>query len=126
MVELVSVCTFTVLAKYAWPVVVAPPFIVRPLACVPPPIVDDASEYKPSVKPMRLEVALLVVPNVSVGVNGKALPPLAHAADVTRPPVVACRQVPDVRPDTTRLVVLAVPNVASLVVDALAKVARPM
>ncbi len=37
----------TELAKYATPVVVAPPEIVRPPICVPEPIVVDASESNP-------------------------------------------------------------------------------
>ena len=39
----------TFLEKYALPVVVAPPYIVRPPACVPFPIVDDAKTPIPTV-----------------------------------------------------------------------------
>jgi hypothetical protein len=42
----------TLLAKYAFPVVVAPPFTVRPPVCVPLPIV---------VEPRRKYVALVVL-----------------------------------------------------------------
>jgi hypothetical protein len=49
------------------PVVVAPPAIVRPPVWVPLPMVDDAREYKPAVKPMRVLVAFAAVaPNVVV------------------------------------------------------------
>ena len=36
-------------AKYALPVVVAPPEMVRPVVCVPPPIVEEAETKIPRV-----------------------------------------------------------------------------
>jgi hypothetical protein len=61
-------------AIYAFPVVVAPPEIVRPLVCVPPPMVEEASEARPEVNLMSVEVAFAaVVPKVE-GVNGNAAP----------------------------------------------------
>jgi hypothetical protein len=59
-------------AKYALPVVVAPPLTVSPPACVPSPMVEDASAYRPWVKPMRVEVELATVEPKVVAVNGKA------------------------------------------------------
>ena len=54
--------------KYAIPVVVAPPETVRPPACVPLPIVEDAVAMRPWVMMRRVEVELPSVP----GVHGKA------------------------------------------------------
>ena len=59
----------TLPAKYALPVVVAPPDMVSPPVCVPLPMVDDASAYKPLVKPMRVEVALAAEPKAEVGLK---------------------------------------------------------
>ena len=39
-----------------FPVVVAPPKIVRPVPCAPPPIVDEAIARMPCVKPTVVEV----------------------------------------------------------------------
>ena len=47
------------LVKYALPVVVAPPKMVRPEACVPAPMVEDAVESKPPVNERSVLVALL-------------------------------------------------------------------
>ena len=56
----------------AKPVVVELPEMVRPPAPVPLPIVEDASEYNPALKPMSVEVALdAEVPKVDA-VNGYA------------------------------------------------------
>ncbi len=64
-------------AKYAFPVVVAPPDTVRPVVCPPAPIVDEAREYIPFVNPMSVDVEFAFVdPNV-VEVKGKS-PPLAE------------------------------------------------
>ena len=60
--------------KNAFPVVVAPPEIVRPPFCSPLPIVDDAREKKPALKPISVDVAFAgVVPKV-VGVHEKLAP----------------------------------------------------
>ena len=58
--------------KYALPVVVAPPDIVRPPVAVPLPIVEDASEYIPLVNPMSVDVEFAFVEPNRVLVNGKA------------------------------------------------------
>ena len=54
-----------------WPVVVAPALIVKPEAVVLLPIVDEAKEYIPPLKPMR-EVVALWVPKSEKLENGKA------------------------------------------------------
>ena len=43
--------------KYAFPVVVAPPEMVRPPACVPSPMVVDANDVKPPLNARSVEVA---------------------------------------------------------------------
>ena len=68
--------------KYELPVVVAPPDIVRPPACVPSPMVDDASEYIPLVKPMSVDVEFAFVAPNSVLVNGKSAPTPPDGHDV--------------------------------------------
>jgi hypothetical protein len=52
--------------------VVAPPKIVRPVVVAPAPIVDDASEYNPAIKPISVFVAFAAVAPKVVVVNGKA------------------------------------------------------
>jgi hypothetical protein len=44
-------------AKYAFPVVVAPPLIVSPVACPPAPIVVEAYEVRPPLNERRVDVA---------------------------------------------------------------------
>ncbi len=64
-------------------------------------MVELAVERKPFKKPSVVEVEL----PQDCGVNGNALLPEAHAplVVVKSPPVEACTQLPDVRPDTLRL-----------------------
>jgi hypothetical protein len=61
----------TLLAKYAFPVVVAPPAMVNPPVLVPLPIVEEAKAYIPWVNPIKVLVALAVAPPKVVGVKGK-------------------------------------------------------
>jgi hypothetical protein len=57
-------------------------------------MVEEAKEYIPCVKPMRVEVALAVVPPKVVVVQGKAKPepPQALPEAWTTPPEVTWRQ----------------------------------
>lgn len=48
---------------YALPVVVAPPFTVRPPACVPSPIVEEAYAVRPPLNWVSVEVAFPARPN---------------------------------------------------------------
>ena len=60
------------LPKYEIPVVVALPFTYNP-AAPPPPIVVEAREYNPFVKPISVEVELAArEPNVGTAVKGYA------------------------------------------------------
>jgi hypothetical protein len=43
--------------KRALPVVVAPPKMVRPVACAPAPMVDDARAVRPPLKERSVDVA---------------------------------------------------------------------
>ena len=68
VVLLVAVKFWSVVEPSArnWPVVVAPPKIVRPVAAVPAPIVEEAVEFKPPKKCMR-EVVDWSEPNLVKG-----------------------------------------------------------
>src|SRR3989344_5580646 len=72
----------TLLAKYALPVVVAPPLIVSPVVAVPPPMVEEA--FVRTLDTLKIAVVLL---NVNVEEPPKRLPSL-YCTCVSLPPGV--------------------------------------
>src|SRR3989344_4972831 len=76
-----------VLNTFRKPVVVAPPLMVRPVACVPAPMVDDAYAVSPPLNCVRVEVALPARP------NGYPEPAL-HVCVVTTPEASTVRHCP--------------------------------
>lgn len=104
--------------KYALPVVVAPPEIVRPPACVPLPIVEEAVAPIPCVKMVSVDVEFAAEVHAVVGVKGNDPPaPVPHATPVfeTTPAVENVAQPAEPTADVTvRFAVVRVPETRPL------------